>query len=59
MPSFKKMLKKLFRIKTKRDPADFISVTASPTLRVMTTAFCETEFVREISPTERKRNKKW
>ena len=59
MPSFKKMLKKLFRIKTKRDLTEMMSVTASPTIRVMTTAFCETDFVREISPTERKRNKKW
>ena len=33
------MLKKLFGMK--RDPVDMMSVTASPTVRVLTTAFCE------------------
>ena len=33
------MLRKLFGMK--RDPVDMMSVTAGPTVRVLTTAFCE------------------
>ena len=33
------MLKQLFGMK--RDPVDMMSVTAGPTVRVLTTAFCE------------------
>ena len=46
------MLRKLFRLK--REPLDQMSVTASPTTRMLTTAFCEEDL--ELSKVKVKHN---